>query len=257
MSDTRDLVKKQFGAQAERYVSSPDHSKGESLARILAVTEPLPHWRVLDVATGGGHTALAFAALVAEVVATDLTPEMLAAAERFITGQGAGNVSFRIADATDLPFEAAEFDLVTCRVAPHHFPDCARFVREAARVLRPGGLLAVIDNVVPADSRAARHINAIEKLRDPSHNWAYSQAEWLGFFVSAGLTLGPVETFRKQRDFDFWSGMMNVDEKTRQQLRLLMLQAPKAAREALAPEEVGGALKFYLSEVLVMGRKAG
>ena len=130
MNDNRELVKQRFGATAEKYVRSTDHSQGESLDRLVALVDPRPEWRALDIATGGGHTALALAPRVREVVATDLTAEMLAAAERFIRGQGAANVTFREADAMALPFGDAEFDLVTCRIAPHHFPDAAQFVRE-------------------------------------------------------------------------------------------------------------------------------
>jgi SAM-dependent methyltransferase len=254
--DPRDLVRRQFGAHAQNYVTSPDHAKSDSLDRLVAVVQPQPAWRVLDVATGGGHTALALAPHVREVVATDLTAEMLAAAERFIRGQGVDNVIFREADATALPFAEAEFDLVTCRIAPHHFPDCARFVREAARVLRPGGLAAVIDNIVPADVLAARHINAIEQLRDPSHVWAYSQADWLDFFALAGLSVTHQEVFRKARDFDFWTGMMSVDDKTKDQLRILILQAPAPALAALAPETTGAKLKLFLTEVFLVGRRS-
>lgn len=253
-SDNRDLVKQQFGAHAEQYVTSTNHSTGESLDRMLERVAPQPGWRALDIATGGGHTALAFAPLVREVVATDLTPEMLAAAERFIRAKGVANVSFRIADAAALPFADGEFDLVTCRIAPHHFPDCARFVRETARVLRPGGVAALVDNVVPENVVAARHINALEKLRDPSHNWAYTAADWLGFFAAAGLEITHSEIFRKLRDFDYWSDMVGVDEKRRAQLRVMLLQAPAPARVALAPEVIGSALKFRLTEVLVIAK---
>src|SRR3989338_7522590 len=144
MSDTRHLVKKQFGVHAQNYVSSADHARSDSLERVVDLLQPQPHWRALDVATGGGHTALALASRVQSVLATDLTPEILAAAEKFVRGQGITNVDFREADATLLPCADSEFDLVTCRVAPHHFPDCAAFVREMARVLRPGGAALVI-----------------------------------------------------------------------------------------------------------------
>jgi ubiquinone/menaquinone biosynthesis C-methylase UbiE len=257
MNDNRDLVKQRFGATAEKYVRSTDHSQGESLDRLVALVDPRPEWRALDIATGGGHTALAIAPRVRDVVASDLTTEMLAAAERFIHGQGVKNVTFREADAMALPFGDSEFDLVTCRIAPHHFPDAAQFVREATRMLRPGGVAAMVDNVVPEDLAAARHINAIEKLRDPSHNWAYTAADWLGFFAAAGLAVDQSEIFRKVRDFDYWAGMQGVDGRTRLQLRALIQQAPRAALEALAPAEVGGQLKFYLTEILVIARKPG
>jgi ubiquinone/menaquinone biosynthesis C-methylase UbiE len=255
MNDTRNLVKQQFGAHAQNYVTSRDHSKGESLERMVELAQPQPDWRVLDVATGGGHTALAFAPHVREVVATDLTPEMLSAAEKFIRGKGISNVIFREADATALPFGDGEFDLVTCRIAPHHFPDCAQFVREMARVLKSGGLAVMVDNVVPENIVAARHVNAFEKLRDPSHHWAYSQADWLSFFAAAGLKVTHTELFRKPLDFDFWAGRMSVDEKTKLQLRVLLQHAPAPAREALGPEFVADKITFYLTEILIAAKR--
>ena len=253
--DARELSRRQFGAHAERYVSSRDHQTGESLDRLVALAAPRPEWRALDIATGGGHTALALAPLVREVVASDLTPKMLEAAERFIREKGVTNVVFREADACALPFEDASFELVTCRVAPHHFPDVAVFVCECARVAKPGGTVIVIDNVVPEDATAAAHINAIEKLRDPSHQRALPESEWVGFFRAAGLHVERVEHFRKVRDFDFWSGMQSVDAATKARLREMFLNAPAGAHEALAPREHDGKLDFYLDELLVLAKK--
>jgi len=263
MPDTRDLVKQQFGAHAQNYVTSAAHAKGESLDRLLelALAGPQPDWRALDIATGGGHTALAVAPHVREVVATDLTTEMLAAAEAFIWGKGVANVSFREADAVALPFGDGEFDLVTCRLAPHHFPDCTQFVREMARVLRPGGIAGMIDNTVPENAAAARHINALEKLRDPSHNWIYSPADWEAFFTAAGFEVTHLEVFRKAMDFEAHCDRMNVPAHTRQQLRVMLKHAPAPAREALSQtfsaDPLHGPLTFYLGEVLIVGRRAG
>lgn len=255
MVDTRDLVRRQFGAHADRYVTSADHAKGESLDRLLARSAPEPHWRVLDVATGGGHTALAVAPLVREVVATDLTPEMLHAAREFIESKGIRNVAFREADATALPFGDSEFDLVTCRIAPHHFPDVSQFVRETFRVLRRGGLAVVIDNVVPQERPAAEFINRFETIRDPSHNRAFSVPEWVGFFRIAGFVDTQLEYFRKVRDFDFWTGMMSVDAPTKAKMRAMLATAPSAARDALAMEERDGKLRLYFNELLIVGRR--
>jgi SAM-dependent methyltransferase len=257
MADNRDLVKRQFGAHAHRYVTSVEHAKGESLDRLLALITPRPDWRALDIATGGGHTALALAPLVREVVATDITPKMLEAAEEFLRSRGITNARFREADATALPFDATEFDLVTCRVAPHHFSDCARFVREMARVLKPGGIAVVIDNVVPEDPVAAEFINRFESIRDPSHHRAYCGREWIEFFRAANFEILAVERFRKVRDFDVWTSMMSVNDEAKSRLRGMLLSAPPAAREALAPEEKGGALRFYLDEILISGSRRG
>jgi SAM-dependent methyltransferase len=255
VEDNRDLARRQFGAHANEYVKSDHHAKGESLDRLLALTAPRPEWRVLDVATGGGHTALALSPHVREVIATDLTPQMLVAARAFLQSKGARNVEFREADATALPFSNSEFDLATCRIAPHHFPDVGQFVRELFRVVRPGGLAVVIDNMVPEDRMVAEYINNFEKLRDPSHNWSYAESDWIRFFQEAGFTGLHVEFFRKARDFDVWTGMMSVDEPTKEKLRAMLADAPPRARYALAPEEKDGVLRFYLDELLIRGTK--
>ena len=87
---TKDQVRQQFGANAAAYVSSPTHAQGASLARLVALTDPQPGWRVLDVATATGHTALAFAPRVAAVVGLDLTLKMLPLAARLAAERGFG-----------------------------------------------------------------------------------------------------------------------------------------------------------------------
>jgi len=233
------------------------HAKGESLDRLLALTAPKPDWRALDVATGGGHTALALAPHVREVIATDLTRPMLDAARAFIASKGVANVVFQEADAMSLPFGDAAFDLVTCRIAPHHFPDVPRFVREMFRVLRPGGIAVVIDNVVPEDSTAAGFINEFETIRDPSHHWSHPESDWRSFFSAAGFQDLHVEPFRKARDYVLWLDTMSVAEPERAKLRVMLNTAPASAKTALAPEERDGKLWFHLDEILILGRKPG
>ena len=64
------------------------HAKGESLARLVALVAPQSSWRLLDVATGAGHTALAFAPHVAKVIASDITDQMLAEARKLAAERG-------------------------------------------------------------------------------------------------------------------------------------------------------------------------
>jgi SAM-dependent methyltransferase len=259
MADTRDLVKQQFGPHAQNYVASADHARGESLDRLLALLPFQADWRALDVGTGGGHTALALAPRVREVVASDISVEMLSAAEAFIRSRGVANVIFREAEAGALPFGGGEFDLVACRLAAHHFPDCGQFVRESARVLRPGGWLAVIDNITPPEAAAARHINAFEKLRDPSHGWEYSAPDWEAFCVAAGLVVKHVEQYRKPLDFEKFCDRLSVPTHTRLQLRVLLHHAPDSVKAWLTPEFHGdvqtGPITIYLGEVLILAQR--
>jgi ubiquinone/menaquinone biosynthesis C-methylase UbiE len=161
--DAKKLSQDRFGKYAASYVASRHHAGEADLERLSQLAGHHPGWAALDIATGGGHTALAVAPHVARVVASDITEPMLEASREFILGSDAVNVDFQLADAEDLPFSARSFDLVTCRVAARHFPHPARFVAEVARVLQPGGLFLLQDQVTPEDAGAAAWITDFER----------------------------------------------------------------------------------------------
>src|SRR6266508_3704887 len=143
------LSQAQFGQNAAEYLTSRPHAQGKSLTRMVALARPQPHWHVLDVATVAGHTAYAFAPHVKRVWATDVTDEMLDLVRGEVVKRGLANMRVAHAKAEALPFEDAVFDLVTCRIAPHHFDSIAAFLDETRRVLKPDGTFALVDNVVP------------------------------------------------------------------------------------------------------------
>ena len=159
------------------YLTSKPHALGKSLERLVALTSPQKGWHVLDVATGGGHVAYVFAPHVARVWATDITQEMLDMVKAEAQKRGLSNVRTAYAKAEAMPFEDASFDLVTCRIAPHHFDSIPDFLGEVHRVLKPNGLFALVDNVVPEGS-VGDYINAFERFRDPSHLRAWTMQEW-------------------------------------------------------------------------------
>ncbi|WP_231514904.1 class I SAM-dependent methyltransferase [Oceanobacillus salinisoli] len=102
---------------------------------------------VLDIATGGGHVAKTLSPFVQTVFATDLTKEMLAVTANYLHDYK--NIHYVIADAEDLPFLDQSFDIVTCRIAAHHFQDKERFIQGVKRVLKDDGKFLFIDNVTP------------------------------------------------------------------------------------------------------------
>src|SRR5215472_720046 len=200
---SQSLAQAQFGQNAAEYLTSKPHAQGKSLDRLVALTRPGPHWHALDVATGAGHTAYAFAPHVARQWATDITDEMLDLVRGEMVKRGLTNLRVAHAKAEALPFDDHSLDLVTCRIAPHHFDSIAAFLDEAHRVLKRNGTLALVDNVVPAGS-VGDYINAFDRFRDPSHLRAWTLEEWRAALPAHGFTVAHEEILTKQMEFDYW-----------------------------------------------------
>ena len=259
MNDARDsktLSRQRYSRFADGYVSSETHAKGSDLDRLLAIAQPQPQWQALDIATGGGHTALKFAPHVRHVIASDLTARMLEKAEAFISGQAPpGKVSFRQADAEDLPFADNQFDLVTCRIAPHHFPDALLFVSECARVLKRGAVFMLQDQILPDDDEAAACVDGFERLRDPSHNRAFKVAEWHVMLEAAGFSLEHSEPYVKRHDFLPWARRQGCDATTIAELIRLLRDASPIAKRWMDPIDWGSAdATFVNRHILLRGR---
>ena len=225
-------VQTQFGPIAEAYVTSAGHASGEDLDRLVAWGHPRRPERTLDVATGGGHTALAFAAIARDVVAFDVTEPMLRVAREFARSRGAANVRFVAGDVESLPFAEGAFDVVTCRIAPHHFANVGKAVREIARVIKSGGSLLLQDILGHDDADAARFITEVERRRDPSHVRSYRAVEWKAFLRAAGLTIMDDAIVRKVRPWDEWTGRARMSPQARQRLDQFVRDAQVSCREA-------------------------
>jgi ubiquinone/menaquinone biosynthesis C-methylase UbiE len=247
-------VQAQFGASSDAYATSDIHAKGESLAILLELVQPQPDWQAVDVATGAGHTALAFAPYVAHVIATDLTAEMLAKTAELAAARGLTNVETKPADAEALPFDDASFDLVTCRLAFHHFPNPRQAIAEFARVLKPGSGLGFTDNIVVPDKQAAGYYNAYEKLRDPSHNWVYPLVRLQVMFEEAGLQVEATRELSKEFEFHEWADRQHVSDANKAKLLEMMRHIPEALQPLFAPRWADGTMYFTLHEVVLVAR---
>jgi len=186
--EQKSQVQDYFSRTAESYVRSFSHKSGDDLQRLVEVGEWDKRQQVLDIATGGGHTALAIAPYVAQVTVSDLTPRMLEKAREYLTAQGVTNAHYVVADAEHLPFAAETFDRVTCRIAAHHFPDIRAAVAEMARV--SNRLLVIEDNVFRGEN-----VEEAERLRDPTHVRSYSEDEWKEMVTGAAFEVEQVEQF--------------------------------------------------------------
>lgn len=225
-------MREKFGAAAHAYVTSASHAEGDDLQRLIELAAPKGSERVLDIATGGGHTALAFAPRVAGVTAVDLTPRMLEEAQAHAARRGATNVRFQLADAEALPYAGDSFDIVVARIAPHHFADPRAFVREAARVLVKGGVFLLDDNMAPEDDELDAFMNHFEKWRDPSHVRAYKRSEWRTWMADAGMRVEVEDELQRKRyQFDDWTARMRMPPEERLALERWLLQAPERCKD--------------------------
>jgi ubiquinone/menaquinone biosynthesis C-methylase UbiE len=209
---------------------------------------------MLDVATAAGHTALAFAPFVSKVIATDITEAMVNKAAAMAAQRGLSNVETRFADAEDLPFDDNTFDLLTCRIAFHHFPHPQQAASEFARVLKPGGVLGFTDNVTVADKVAAQYYNDYEKLRDPSHVWVPALAELQAMFEAAGFDIEATRQVSKEMEFHDWADRMRVSAEDKETLLEMMRNIPQPLEPLFMPRWEDDTLYFSLREVVVIAR---
>lgn len=247
----KDRVRAAYSAAAAAYVSSPLHAHGSDLERLLELVAPQPGERALDLSTGGGHVALALARRGAVVTAVDLTPAMLAAARAHLRAEGVETVGYVVGDAEHLPFLDATFDLVTIRIAAHHYASVPAALREVARVLVPGGRLGLIDNIVPEERKLADAMNDWEQRRDPSHVRALPLSEWRDELAAAGLRVTTVEVGRKRHPFDEWTTRTGMATTAREALERDML-ANADAREYFAVEEADSRVLAWQCDYAVL-----
>jgi ubiquinone/menaquinone biosynthesis C-methylase UbiE len=195
---SHDAARARFAATADRVA---EHSARQvdgvrdELARLLSLQGDE---RALDAGTGAGVLALALGPLVREVVGVDVVPELLEAARK----DAPANVTFLAGDATDLPFEAGEFDLAACRRTLHHIGRPELAVAEMARVTRPGGRIAINDQIAPGDPLEAIELDRFERARDPSHTRTLADVDLRGLFDSNSLVLEHFESNVQRRALD-------------------------------------------------------
>jgi SAM-dependent methyltransferase len=233
------LVGAQFGSRAAAYLTSAVHARGEDLDAVAALVRARPDARVLDLGCGGGHVTFAAAPHVREVVAYDLSPEMLDVVARAAHDRGLGNVTTRQGVVESLPFADASFDVVLSRYSAHHWSDVDAALREAARVLKPDGVVGIADSISPGTPLLDSWLQAIELLRDPSHVRSYSGAEWEAALARAGLAVRAVSRHRVRLVFDVWIERMRTPKVQADAIRAMQGRMSEHVARYFATEQDG------------------
>jgi ubiquinone/menaquinone biosynthesis C-methylase UbiE len=242
------LVQERFTRTAAEFASFSRAVRAAEAAQLLEMTRAhtgaaaLQGMQALDVACGGGTFTLVFAPPVRHITGLDITPAILENARSAAAAQGIANVAWLLGNAEALPWPGASFDLVTTAYSLHHMVAAHQAVAEMARVLKPGGWLALVDVAVP-DGFDTQINNAIEIARDASHGRSFFGAELHALVENAGLRVAEGKPGARQRSFDDWMRIAGWPRghAAYAETRRLMEQNIPHDRSGFAPRRTGDA----------------
>jgi len=257
LNEVQRASQEQFARQSDRY------GKGHILENVDDVRAALEHVtlpaqaRALDVATGGGHTGLLLAGLGHAVTLSDITQAMLDRAGETARERGL-SVETRLHSAESFPYANDVFDLVTCRVAAHHFSSPESFVRETARVLKSQGWFLLIDGTVEDDQPEAEEwSHQVEKLRDPSHHRFVTPRTWQRYCEQSSLCVvhSGLTPF-KMPDLNWYFQTAATTAENRRKVLELVRTAPESARKLFRLGEEDGKIVWWWQRLTLVAQKA-
>jgi len=199
-----DTIIHEFTRQSDAFNVAPVMRSVETLQSLLDLLPAEPSQRWVEVACGPGLISRGLAPRVGQVTGVDLAQAMLDVGEREARNAGLNNVTFTLGDANSLPFDGASFDGAVTRFSLHHIPVPGRCVEEMARVVRPGGWVAIGDHVGSDQQDAAAWHQEIERLRDPSHWACLIPAKMRSLGERAGLRLQSERLIPFTMEFEEW-----------------------------------------------------
>ncbi|HFZ8994073.1 TPA: class I SAM-dependent methyltransferase [Citrobacter freundii] len=248
-----DNVEKQFGSQANAYLTSAVHASGRDLQRLAQRLSSTPYASVLDMGCGAGHASFIAAQNVRQVVAYDLSSQMLEVVARAAKEKGLSNIATQQGYAESLPFEDRSFDVVISRYSAHHWHDVGQALREVNRVLKPGGVLIMMDILSPGHPVRDIWLQTVEALRDTSHVRNYSSGEWLAMINNAALITDSVITDRLPLEFSSWVERMRTPAALAEAIRQYQISASTAVKTYFALQEDGS---FTSDTIMIEAHKA-
>ena len=251
--DTR--VRDEFTRQAETFSASSAITDSALTQRFVDALGEAAQGSVLDVPCGPGILSAAIAKSARDVVAFDLTPEMLKNARQRCSEAGLANVSFREGNAAELPFADAAFDAVVTRLSVHHFDRPGRVMSEIFRVLRPGGRFVIADVISSEQPAEAELQNAIEILRDPSHVRMLPGSELTSLIKDAGFAIESQVTWDKPREFEEWMGIVNDASRVPPLRAVVRALASAGASAGMGLSLDGDKIRFFHRWNLIAARK--
>lgn len=197
---TRTYFDEMAGKFGKHYV--PGRS-WKGLAEMLLML--MPSLDIADLGAGEGGFSLLMARRARRVIAVDNSPKMVDYGSELARRNGLANVEYRQGDLEALPIDDESVDLAFLSQALHHAPHPDRAVREAARILRPGGRIAILD---------LRRHNFEEARELYADLWlGFSEVELDGFLEGAGFRGVDVLTVHREKQAPHFETVLALGQK--------------------------------------------
>jgi ubiquinone/menaquinone biosynthesis C-methylase UbiE len=247
-----------FGRIASNFVTSEVHSAGTSIARLHELLSGLSIESVCDVACGAGHLAVSFSGRAAHIVAVDPAPQMLAAVRDLAASKNCA-IETHEAFAEAMPFVDGHFDVVTSRLAPHHFAELTLCLKEMRRILKVGGLLCIIDLEGNDDPTLDEFNHRLQLLHDPTHVRSYTAKLWRVVVEEVGFRIIALEAERLEKPDGVtvhrWCETTNSGEKAEAEIVRLLTDAECSVLDGLGIRQENGTFLMPVRTLILVAEK--
>lgn len=229
-----DAVVQQYNRVARAQPASLFPTEHEMDA-MLRLAQPTANDRVLDVGTGRGSIAMAFAPYVAFVLGVDVSPAMLERADAARLARNVHNVHFRLGELGSLALEERSFEIIVSHDLLHYLRDPQALFNRFRNLLAVGGRL-LIDQLVGAEDAVQRATQyAIELRRDTALTGIPSANEIERMLQAAGFRIERQERYTVARELEEWLASAAADDTTRSAVRSMLEAGLEADSAGLAP----------------------
>ncbi|MFW1802104.1 class I SAM-dependent methyltransferase [Acinetobacter nematophilus] len=239
MTTQQQVNQTQYQNKSEAYLNSKVHAQGIEFKKMQNLIQQHQFKQVLDLGCGGGHVTYQIAAFTEQVIAYDITPEMVNLVTMQSQQKGFDHVIGQVGAAEQLDFPAEHFDCVISRYSAHHWQNITQALHEIYRVLRVNGKVIMFDIIGNANPILDTFIQTIETIRDPSHVRNYNLSEWMAFVEQAGFKIEIIEKQSLALNFQSWVERMQTLEKGIHTIRYLQSKISDQVRSYYQIKEDG------------------
>ena len=225
MTTQHEVNQQQYQDKAKAYLNSSVHAQGAEFDQIREVLQQQAFQRVLDLGCGAGHVTYQIAPDVEQLIAYDLTAEMVQLVVEQAKARGLNNVTGQQGAAELLDFADQSICAVVSRYSAHHWQNVSQAMSEIYRVLKPRGKVIFVDILGNQQPVLDTFLQSIEIIRDPSHVRDYSLAEWMTFAERAGFKIEQMQKQSLQLNFTSWVERMQTPAEAVATLRYLQQKA--------------------------------